>query len=86
MPCRKYQLLFSTYQVSSIQTTDNAIKVFPNPARDYVIFELTPSVISKSIVIPNTGAGTSAGVSLPAGEGRESPLHLEFCNFKAVIH
>ena len=60
-----FEIKDTSTNIISTQTTDNATKVYPNPARDYVIFELNPSVISKSTVIPNTGAGTSAGVRNP---------------------
>lgn len=43
----------------------NHIKCYPNPARDYVVFELPSSVISSCTVIPNTGAGTSVSVRNP---------------------
>lgn len=53
------------------QTTDNAIKVYPNPATDYVIFELHPSII------PNHVAGIDAGV--------RNPYNLQITNIFGLI-
>ncbi len=57
--------------VNELQAGNLKLKVYPNPARDYVVFELSTTnynnVISKSSVIPNPGAGQSARVrNLPA--------------------
>ncbi len=46
------------------QTENDALKVYPNPAKDYIIFEI-PYNLSNNAVIPNPGAGKSAGVRNP---------------------
>ena len=51
--------------VSSIkQVNYGSLKIYPNPAKDYVVFEI-PTTFTNNGVIPNRGAGQGAGVRNP---------------------
>ncbi|MBL7102914.1 MAG: T9SS type A sorting domain-containing protein [Bacteroidales bacterium] len=54
-----FKISDTTTGVNELQSTDEIVKVYPNPAKDYVVFELPPSVIS------NQWAGQSASVRNP---------------------
>lgn len=54
--------LVGIHQEMSIE---NKLKVYPNPARDYVVFELLTAANNKKTVISNPGAGTGACVRNP---------------------
>ncbi|MBC8489253.1 MAG: T9SS type A sorting domain-containing protein [Bacteroidetes bacterium] len=54
-----FEIEDTSTNIINTQTTDNAIKVYPNPATDYVVFEFSSSVIS------NCWAGQSVSVRNP---------------------
>jgi len=54
-----FEIKDTSTNIIKSQTTDNTTKVYPIPARDYVVFELPPTVIS------NQWAGQSASVRNP---------------------
>jgi hypothetical protein len=58
-----FEIKDTTIGIFDTPATQDNLMVYPNPAKDYVVFELSPPFVS--IVISNPGMGHSMGVRNP---------------------
>ena len=61
-PC--YTEVFTCLGMEELSAGNIKLKVYPNPARGFVVFEFSATVIN-SVVIPNHGAGQGGGARKP---------------------
>ncbi|OQX75237.1 MAG: hypothetical protein B6D61_10750 [Bacteroidetes bacterium 4484_249] len=78
-----FEIKDTTTGVFNNKVDNNVVKVYPNPAGDYVLFEISPATIKNGVinnnrVISNRGAGQGAGVRNPPANTQPANKTLAF--------